>query len=494
MAGIARKDVEILVHTTAPSRGQDDARYRRIAEAYLNFQPATRRRLDEVFPHNATEELDKSARSQRQEELLEVAKGTQEESLSSASYHPDEDSTEEEDAYEYIVDHRLSLSQELHSPSMSFNSAVDNANSPIFRARVTQHVNLPKLQPSQRYEIADSWVAPPSEVPDSQPEVNTTMTAFSSPTRMLELYLQNQESQATRSTLDKSSGQPDKTSSLELPSGLRGALSSSADHGLTQSSPSPVKGPGQRSEQILEPRSLNPPSTQDPALNLKRKWVSSGSEESHQSHPSSAPPKPLATSIQAPMSSQPLPPRPEKRARLESQSFRPFARSQPAPTFSKPAATPGASSFQAPGIWWEMLEIRPKPPVTSTGELTAEMLITHHLVAIAKRMPPSLYCPVSKKRDLRDMERGYWLLECKGWNENLQQRCWDALGRYIGKDLAGWGVWCKREEDFKSIRVYCWGVVVGHIYLLLYMASDSKIKKAGARWIGGDGETIIQMP
>ncbi|KAH9212409.1 hypothetical protein DL95DRAFT_391562 [Leptodontidium sp. 2 PMI_412] len=491
MAGIARKDVEILVHTTAPSRGLDDARYRRIAEAYLDFQPARSRRLEENLSNSAIGEPDNEARGQLQDELQEAVLATQKVPQSGASYHPDESSTEEEDVYEYIVEHRLSLSQELHSPSMSFNSAVDNANSPIFRARVTQYVDLPEPHLSQRYEIPDSWVAPPNEVPDSQPEVNTTMTAFSSPTRMLELYLQNQESQATRSTPDKSPGQPDKTSSLELPSGLRGALSSSPDHGLTPSSPSPVKGPERRPERILEPRSLNPPSTQDPALNLKRDWVSSGSEESY---PSSAPPGPLATIIQVPMSSQPPPSRPEKRARLEPPSFRGFVSSQPTPTFSKPVATPNASSFQIPGIWWELLEIHPNPPVTSSGDLTPEIFITPHLAAIAKRMPPSLYCPISKTRDLRDMERGYWLLECKGWNENLQQRCWDALGRYIGKDLAGWGVWCKREEDFKSIRVYCWGVVVGHIYLLLYMASDSKIKKAGARWIGGDGETIIQMP
>ncbi|KAH7354846.1 hypothetical protein BKA65DRAFT_394962 [Rhexocercosporidium sp. MPI-PUGE-AT-0058] len=442
MAGIARQDIEILVHTTAPSRGQDDARYRRMAEAYLGFQPETRRRLEK-----------------------EATEATQELHQSGASYRPDDYSGEEQDVYEYLVEHGLSLSQELHSPSMSFNSAVDNANSPIFQARVTQHDDLPQMDPSQGIEIADFWVAPPSEVPDSQPEVNATMTVFSSPTRMLELYLQNQESQATRSTPDKSPGQRDKTSSIDLPSKRR-----------------------------LGSRSHNPLSTQDSALNLKRKWLSSDSEESHQSHPPSAPPKALAPAIQVPMSSQPLPPRPEKRARLEPSSNRGFAGSQPALISSNPVTTSSASSFQGPGIWWNSLEIRPNPPATSTGDLTAEMLITPHLTAIAKRMPLSLFCPVFKKRDLRDMERGYWLLDCTGWKESLQQRCWDALGKYVGRDLAGWGVWCIRDEDFKSIRVYCWGVVVGHIYLLLYMASDSKIKKAGARWIGGDGEIIIQMP
>ncbi|PVH87541.1 hypothetical protein DL98DRAFT_509786 [Cadophora sp. DSE1049] len=490
MAGIARKNVEILVHTTAPSRGQDDARYRRMAEAYLNFQPATRQMIEfkEQGSKNAAEKLDMEAGNQLQEELFQATQA------SSASYRPDENSSEDEDAYESMVEHRLSPSQEqLHSPSMSFRSAADNADSPVFQARITQYEDdLPVLRRSQELAVADSFVAPPSEIPDSQPEVHNAMIVFSSPTRMLELYLQNQESQGTRSTPDKSPGRSDKTSSLELPSGLRGALSSSPDQGLTPSSPSPVKGPGRRSERILQSRSLNPPSTQDTALNLKRKWASSSSEDSHSS---SAPPKSAVPSrSQDPTSSQPLPARLEKRARLEPPNTRAIASSQPIPTSSKPAATPNTSSFLAPGLWWEQLEIRPKPPVTSTAELIAEMFITPHLAMIAKRMPPSNYSPVLQKRDLREMERGYWLLECEGWDEDLLQRCWNTLGRCIGRDLVGWGVWCMRDKDFKSIRVFCWGVVVRHIYLLLYMASENRIRKAGARWIGGDGEMIIQMP
>ncbi|KAK0119929.1 hypothetical protein ONS95_011354 [Cadophora gregata] len=487
MAGIARKNVEILIHTTAPSRGQDDALYRRMAEAYLNFQPATHQIIPirDDSPKYAAEKLDKDAGSQLQEELIQATQA------SSASYRPGEDSSEEEDAYEYMVEHRLSLSQEqLHSPSMSFRSAVDNADSPVFHAGITHYDDDLSLHRSQEIVVADSFVAPPNEIPDSQPEVHNTMVVFSSPFRMLEYKLQNQESQGTMSTPDKSLGRSDKTSRLELPSGLGEALSSSPDQGFTPSSPSPVNHSGRPLERILKSRSLNPPSSQDPALNLKRKWTSSSSEKSHSS---SAPLRLAVPTAQESISSQPLPARLEKRARLEPQNTRPFASSQPLLASSKPSATPDPSSFLAPGIWWEQLEIWPKPPATSTVELKAEMLITPHLALIANKMPPSLYAPVLEKRSLRGMERGYWVMECEGWYEELLQRCWDTLGRCIARDLAGWGVWCVRDEDFKSIRVYCWGVVVKHIYLLLYMASDNRIRKTGARWIGGDGETIIQM-
>lgn len=143
MAGIARKDVEILVHTTAPSRGQDDARYRALAQAYLDFQPAGRRRVEEEPQNNATEELDREAGSQLQNELRE---STQEERDSQASFRPDDGASDvEEEIYFYKTGDRLSFSQPLHSPSLSFSSAVDNADSPAFRAR------LPTTKTFQEY-------------------------------------------------------------------------------------------------------------------------------------------------------------------------------------------------------------------------------------------------------------------------------------------------------------------------------------------------------
>jgi hypothetical protein len=92
------------------------------------------------------------------------------------------------------------------------------------------------------------------------------------------------------------------------------------------------------------------------------------------------------------------------------------------------------------------------------------------------------------------MERGHWLLDCDSWDEDLRRRCWNFLGDRIGKNLVGWGVWCVRDAEYSAIRVYCWGIIVDYIYLLLYLASEGKIKKIGASWIGGDGNVIIKMP
>lgn len=345
------------------------------------------------------------------------------------------------------------------------------------------------------------WKAPPSVVADSQPEENNAMTVFTSPTRMLELYLQGQESLGTRSTPDISSPERrNKSSSLELPPSRRGGLSSSPENNRNkssslelQSSPSPVKGPGRRLEHNLEPRNSNPPSTQDPQLDLKRKWVSSSSEESRSS---SAPPKTAASSVQHLMLTQPLPARPEKRARIESTDSLPVMSSQPIPTSSKPDGSFTINTFTAPStrVWTNKLEIRPKLPNTSTRELTAEMLVTPYLESFAKKIPVKLHPrPVFQKRPVRDMERGYWLVDCQDWSEGLRYSCWEELGNFVGNDRAGWGVWCIRDEEFTSFRIYCWGIVAGEVFLLLYMASGRRIGKAGLRWIGGDGEAILQM-
>ncbi|KAJ5042057.1 uncharacterized protein L3040_004616 [Drepanopeziza brunnea f. sp. 'multigermtubi'] len=575
MADIARKDVEILVHATAPSRGQDDTRYRALAQAYLDFQPWQRVTIVEELADDATLEKDTQAGSHLQHEL---PRSTQEDRESQKSFRPgDEYSSAEEDIYEYDI---FRCSQPINSPDLSFNSVEDNAGSPVFQARVSCHVDAPEDDQNQEHGETGSWRAPPSEIADSQPENIQAMSIFSSPTRMLELYLQNQESQGSRTTSDLNSpeklrqsssldlpahmrGVPslspessrnkssslevpagvrgraslspvvsrntsslelparkggeshsspktsdkttsslelpgpvrreasplpetdcNKTSSLDLPSGLRGELDSSSGNAPSQSSPSPVKCPVRRSVRLA------PPSTQDPALDLKRKWANANSDDSQSS---TAPPTSAGRTAQPSKSTQHLLARPEKRLRMESPGAHVSVSRQPALPSSKPNQPSVTSSSSGPLVWNEKLEIRPRPPATSTGDLTAEMLLTPALANLEKKMPP-LPNPAFQRRTLRDFERGYWLVNCEDWSEGRRNRCWEELGDFIGNDRAGWGVGLVREADFTSFRIYSFGYVAGHIYLLLYMASRSKIGKAGICWKGGDGETIIQMP
>ena len=43
------------------------------------------------------------------------------------------------------------------------------------------------------------------------------------------------------------------------------------------------------------------------------------------------------------------------------------------------------------------------------------------------------------------------------------------------------------------VRVFCWGEVVKHVYLMLYVASKSKVRKLGLKWEDAGGEIVVRM-
>ncbi|POS84843.1 hypothetical protein EPUL_003597 [Erysiphe pulchra] len=147
------------------------------------------------------------------------------------------------------------------------------------------------------------------------------------------------------------------------------------------------------------------------------------------------------------------------------------------------------------GKWSKALEIRSPPPPVGNSSLCPEDLITQSLRILAERgRLEKNFQPTETKRDPRPTERGYWCIICSSWDKELRIRCWNCLGTYIEKDnSAGWGVWCVRDENFEFIRVYSWGIIIGHIYLLLRMASEGKVSKTGACWIDADGQEIVKI-
>ena len=84
------------------------------------------------------------------------------------------------------------------------------------------------------------------------------------------------------------------------------------------------------------------------------------------------------------------------------------------------------------------------------------------------------------------------------------------MGQFVGeRGQAGWGTWCVREfvrvrddgddggdEERRVeevLKVYCWGEVVGEIWLLLFMASKREVKGVGARWVDAGGVAVVVM-
>jgi hypothetical protein len=103
------------------------------------------------------------------------------------------------------------------------------------------------------------------------------------------------------------------------------------------------------------------------------------------------------------------------------------------------------------------------------------------------------YKPVFVSRDLRQSERGCWIFDMTSWPAQLRTDFFQFLAKMVESGRVGWGVWCVRELAELEVRVFCWGEIVRHVYLMLYVASKSKVRKLGLKWIDADGEVIVQM-
>ncbi|KAK0815507.1 hypothetical protein LTR75_003795 [Friedmanniomyces endolithicus] len=116
------------------------------------------------------------------------------------------------------------------------------------------------------------------------------------------------------------------------------------------------------------------------------------------------------------------------------------------------------------------------------------------------------YHPVSVSRTVRPLERGYWSVNTTTWTHEVQHKFWSFLDNQVGSGDAGWGVWCLREPDQSGssllgkrqdglglVKVFCWGEIAKHIYLMLYVASNSRVRKIGLQWVHAEEQVVVQM-
>lgn len=167
------------------------------------------------------------------------------------------------------------------------------------------------------------------------------------------------------------------------------------------------------------------------------------------------------------------------------------------------------------------LEIHPpKPPVSSTPFQTH---ITATLSMLTERLKPArTYNASYQTRDLDPLERGYWFVRFNitdtdqhhrdrdsdstldgtspVWPSPLFRTFWSFLSDFVGRDgRAGWGVWCILERNGVSpcevtLKVYTWGEIAMHVYLLLFLASERHVRGMGAQWKDSREEVVVQMP
>ncbi|KAI4723229.1 hypothetical protein E4T48_00506 [Aureobasidium sp. EXF-10727] len=150
------------------------------------------------------------------------------------------------------------------------------------------------------------------------------------------------------------------------------------------------------------------------------------------------------------------------------------------------------------------LQIHPPPPPTGS-----ETLITHVTPQLQAQFWDSeelrgKYKPFPH-RDLRQSERGYWQFDTRSWSLKVQIKFWIFLQSNIGSGVSGWGIWCFRDNTSSSdenedaeaelgiVKVFCWGEVLGHIWLLCYVASQARLKRVESQWIDADGKVVVRI-
>jgi len=155
-------------------------------------------------------------------------------------------------------------------------------------------------------------------------------------------------------------------------------------------------------------------------------------------------------------------------------------------------------------------QIHPPPPPTGsdtfishiTPQLKSQFWDSEELQGKYKPFP---------HRALRQSERGYWQFDTRSWSPKIQIKFWVFLQSNIGSGVSGWGIWCLRENDATGIedegvaegeekehelgivKVFCWGEVVGHVWLLCYVASQARLKRVESQWVDADGDVVIRI-
>ncbi|KAL2017813.1 hypothetical protein VTK56DRAFT_1615 [Thermocarpiscus australiensis] len=516
---MSRQGTEILVHITAPARGADDAKYRTLAAAYLDFEPTTRTSIGTGLdtPKDIEREIGRGA------DCI-AAETSQAEDVPTPS-----------------------PPGVIESPLLSFRSAINNLASP--RLQETREGRIPEPQLS--------WRPPPSVVQDSMPENDLAFPQYCTPTRILAHYTsafdstQSDLSPATqRRALQLGSSAPENglAAAQNRNVGPREGQDQSTDHSNRPGHVSPVPTPSReirsgsrlpgRHEMEISPKlppdgvSLRKQPGVSPLSSTRQKRKHNQSpglhgqrQERHEEAGAVIPRSPIADNKRPPPAPTPSDIVEESRiassyptqqdeptasSRAESEpplSKRPRTSADPDPDpglpLARSASDIGPRRRKGPNTRAhesrrhqiaDTLEILSPPPCTAEKELRPEDMITEVLASLARELNlEKRFQPASQTRDLRPFERGYWLVDCSSWEPALKRSAWGFLTDYLGKGAAGWGTSCRRDRDFSWIRLYCWGCVVGHMYLVLYLMSRRRVLYTGASWIGGDGKAVVVM-
>ncbi|RYP90535.1 hypothetical protein DL770_003297 [Monosporascus sp. CRB-9-2] len=434
-------EVEILVHIAAPSRAVDDNRYRSLASAYIDFEPAAHLSVlsTSLTGSNAGRNSQELLISQRQ--------------LSQDSSRHGPQSSEQ-----------LIPLPTPASPLASFRSVLDNANSPSVVTKNRAQLTQTTAENVESQATQETWQSLPSVVHDSVPQNNAAVTIFTSPTRVLEHYLQAFDS-SSPSHLRSSGGSPGEIIA-DTPVQRQKNFDKDQEH-LQKHLSTPVipRTPFQASAAQARKYMPHPVASNSDG---EIAHVSQGTQfAGEQANEEIIDETTLISSFEIPLvgraDSEPLPGR---KPRLMEANASPHnlvrTSSDLGPSTSGRKSRVITISFlPSHGFKYESLELyAPEPPI-SVSPVEPGDFITPNLERLAKDFEAEKpFRPREQLRELRPTERGYWLLDCSTWSARLKRDAWAFLANYVGTGTAGWG----REILF-----------------------------TGTSWVDGEGKTAIIM-
>lgn len=502
-----REGVEIRVHTTAPSRGTDDVKYRELTAAYLDFVPVARVVLSQ--DDTTSDSVGYLAYRQQlsQPGVLRTGGDHGIPNMSEAPSSQSQYRARGKPGAAHVVagpSRGATRNLQAGSPQLSFEDILDNRDSPLLR-RLPGTIRSSHSAEMPAEELGNSWHTPPSEVLDSQSTFDKAIPELSSPTRVLKLYLQGLP------TIDREDKQQVSMSRRT------GAASKPVDAHQRDHTASQNNGTvdvtsdiiAASSSELSREAASQPPSTRPNGSVAK----SARSSSEHVNTVEEAP-----VLLDSPSRILNTPDRPAEESTTGTDTapgntLLPKGHSVSHDLLARPASPPlphiATAPQHAPRSRTSNGNVI-EPPIPPTNCITTSLedhILTPGLTKILEsfqvmeRPDRPWYLPQSQTRPLDSIERGYWVVPTAQWPEDVRNKAWKLLKDYIACGSAGWGVRAVRDYDSHNEkersgewRVYCWGGVVEPIWLMLYLTSAKQIKKiGGARWIDGDGKCVIVM-
>ena len=544
---MANRRLEILVHTTAPSLGQEDALYRSLAAAYLDFEPQGRiglRDEDDI----ASENYESGGDENPERQLRADIRNSQSNEDQSHMFSNDLDSCLPASQHssaprrEYLTRSKITTapSSAIQFLDISFTS-VDGMNSPHFRARDrSSNAGQKGVEKGmqRKQQILRSIIGSRTEqlgprcetggTSTSQLESSPSIPTCSTPSVVRDTFFSQVESQYYSSpspvrvslspppaeTLDSEIGNGERQSGPTLRS--RAQISSPLSPAPTrkEEAPSTTLTSALRPEEYSSPSLPRPLQLGQYNLQVRRTPPPDSPHRSPKKRnlASLPSPTPARKSTRLPSDLTHVSDTPTVPFNQESRQINPALLATENPVLDPSSSTsqkrPSTKrhASRIPGS----LAIYPLPAPVS--EEVSTTFLTVQLANLAAEIGYARFRPVLQSREIRKHERGYWGIDVHdgegGWDDRAREKTWEFLREYIGRGKAGWGVWCVRDgeggedgrkplkagSEGEQWRIYCWGEIVSEVYLLLYLASSRRVRSAGACWFDGGGECVVTMP